>query len=756
MRTSFSKLFLLALPLAALTACQDYEPFDEATVHAAMAAREFTNNFEQRYGKIDPNHDWGFGPLSATFDDSFIVTRGSGTGTEDNKNEWETVYHLQVPGWPDIYTDKDGVQHNNGFHKVGTDHAETSEKYYPANTSPRPSLETPGILPGGDVTDEEIQYVSWWFRTHYEPGRMPIHCSDYFIQEISSDNDRYVDPNLSTKDGYSDPTATVGNSDNIKYIQHKENGEWVNNTPNGTGTMDKFGLEQMMAANLEGKSSAGAQLPGYDDVKNFNQSDSNNYGYTTNVYCSNADTTKIWNDPVPVQDQKTGTKRNIQFYNTSGTEAFAVKCTQDTQWKDHYALVHLVFVGKSGRVYDGYYLGFDYEMNKITDNEGNAREYHAYDGYYSNWIVKLSPAEPKVHPNPFARRVMCEDLGNTFDFDFNDVVFDATYNVNSFSSYTEGEDIDVTITLRASGGTLPIYVGKNPQSRSAEDLAQYEAHHLMGQNTTSNPVNVGKNSKYGAISTYHITMNSSDPGDIGIWVENKGEYYNVANKTGLDKYNGGVAIKDENNANRSLAPQQFAVPVGTRWMQECEFIERAYPDFPEWVKDENYLNKDNGKPWYHNENIDPSGLLYLGGGDAGISGEISETPAGPDYSKYGTQITLFTDVDDYNNVFYSLPISSFEINKNYEVTILVELQNSGSTWQQSNFTLKMRSAQGWGEGNNLCTGYSTGQVDPNDDKSYYTKATLVMPSSIGNYERLAIESLGGIKKINAVCIKEVQ
>lgn len=52
------------------------------------------------------------------------------------------------------------------------------------------------------------------------------------------------------------------------------------------------------------------------------------------------------------------------------------------------------------------------------------------DGYYSNWIIKISPATlaPDPTPDPVppykVTRVMCEDLGNSHDFDFNDVVFD--------------------------------------------------------------------------------------------------------------------------------------------------------------------------------------------------------------------------------------------------------------------------------------------------------------------------------------------
>ena len=49
-------------------------------------------------------------------------------------------------------------------------------------------------------------------------------------------------------------------------------------------------------------------------------------------------------------------------------------------------------------------------------------------------------------------RIMCEDLGNIGDFDFNDVVFDATIM----------NDGSINIIIHASGGTLPITVADRP------------------------------------------------------------------------------------------------------------------------------------------------------------------------------------------------------------------------------------------------------------------------------------------------------
>lgn len=723
---------LIALPALVLCACQEYEPFDYATVHSSVVGREYTANFIDRYGLIDTNNNWGFGPVLANVESGVGITRVN----ISNKNQWEDVYHLQVPGWPDVYETSNGQTVNNGYHYVTTGHEGGDNNFYPASSTPRPSLETSGILPGGDVTDEEIQYVSWWFRTHQYPGKLPIHCSDYFIQEISSDNDRDANGHIITA---------------IPHFNKNAAGEWVPTMENGEQKCTNqtvWGLDAMEAKNLEEITGPEAQLQGYDHVKNFNQNASNNLtrNQANQVYMGKNESASIWSD-----DSKDKTDlRLIEFYSTSGTEDFAVHCSQDESWKYEYALVHLHFVGPSGRIYDGYYIGFDYECDKINDDK---REYRAFDGYYSNWIVKLTPAEPMIENNTFSRRIMCEDLGNTYDFDFNDVVFDVTYNVQKGYHYQEGDPIDVTITLRSSGGTLPIYVGKNPQSRSNEDLLMYEAHHLLGQNSTNRPINVGKNTLPGPIATYHLSMNSSDPEDIQIWVENNGNYYKINNPKGgnLDQYNGG-----ENGDN--AAPQKFAVPVGVRWMQECEFIEKAYPVFKDWVSVKTSpimtlsLPEVDPNYWYTNDYINPEySHLLFNSGDAGIE----NTPVVDEYAEYGTRVALTTA--SINNAT-AIALSNFDTSKQYQLTVIVESQND--QWNQEQFEVRYTNLTNiYYDGNSLNNGADKCtkiMINPND-KIYGSKTVISFAdnSAPAGYDYLLLNNLNGISSVLEVRIKEV-
>lgn len=76
-----------------------------------------------------------------------------------------------------------------------------------------------------------------------------------------------------------------------------------------------------------------------------------------------------------------------------------------------------------------YYVGFDFEATGQNPNQQVAA-----DGYYSDWIVKISPA---VYTNAY--RIIAEDLGDSDDFDFNDVVFDVA---------TNGEQLSLPCRLR--------------------------------------------------------------------------------------------------------------------------------------------------------------------------------------------------------------------------------------------------------------------------------------------------------------------
>ena len=73
---------MMAASLGALTSCTDYTEFSEAEIRDMEQLKKYTELFEARFGKIDPNHTWGMdeeiGCIEAFSDPT--VTRAGGAG----------------------------------------------------------------------------------------------------------------------------------------------------------------------------------------------------------------------------------------------------------------------------------------------------------------------------------------------------------------------------------------------------------------------------------------------------------------------------------------------------------------------------------------------------------------------------------------------------------------------------------------------------------------------------------------------------
>lgn len=225
---------------------------------------------------------------------------------------------------------------------------------------------------------------------------------------------------------------------------------------------------------------------------------------------------------------------SIMLMQNSGTAGFAFKNPKDAgNLYSDYVIMEV----------DGqYYVGFDYSCNE-PNNTVKA------DGIYNDWIVKIIPAE---YIN--TKRIICEDLGNIGDFDFNDIVFDAyiTWGWN-------GQE--AVITVRAAGGTLPIYIGG------------VEIHEAMG--VASNVmVNTGApNGASAPAAIFRIPVSSGNIADIEV------------------KVNDAVVLE----APQGDAPQKICVPSTFKWCTERTNIKDAYPNFVNWSQDQSQATD-----WYNN------------------------------------------------------------------------------------------------------------------------------------------------------------
>ena len=193
------------------------------------------------------------------------------------------------------------------------------------------------------------------------------------------------------------------------------------------------------------------------------------------------------------------------------------------------------------------------------DNEQPANKNMGVDRNYNyeDWIVRISPATFKA-----AKRIIAEDLAaNESDFDYNDVVFDATITKEQIPSMNYALKYVAHVTLRAAGGTMPLYIGSK------------EVHALFGVDTG--------------------TMVNTDNGTVTKPIVQFTEILGDANYDNVMAY----SIKDilvkvlTNNGEITLESnvgkpsEKLCVSTSYIWCKEREPIQEKYPDFKRYVTD---------------------------------------------------------------------------------------------------------------------------------------------------------------------------
>ena len=161
----------------------------------------------------------------------------------------------------------------------------------------------------------------------------------------------------------------------------------------------------------------------------------------------------------------------------------------------------------------------------------------------SHWIIRLGEASKfEIPENPVLAegRVFCEDMGAN-DFDFNDVVFDATIMKTG----------EINITVLAHGGILPIAV-------AGVDVT-------LGEMT-----NTGVNTA----GTQTITISAADAAANG-WTTVASIPVTVNPKDAFNGYDLKAPI--------GSAPQKICAPIGTYWPKEYINISEAYDPFTPWI-----------------------------------------------------------------------------------------------------------------------------------------------------------------------------
>ena len=385
------------------------------------------------------------------------------------------------------------------------------------------------------LTDAQKDKVRRYFQTHKTPQNTPVNYTNFWVQDV-----------------YKGGTNTEGSMSTEKYTP-AIGGEFI-----GSDKMNKL--------------TAGSND---DHINNYNGGQ-----------CS--ENTTIWDgslrDPSN-QNTKIFHTDKLMLMINSMTDCFGFSNSlQGNQYNKNYVIVpgDVIMQWESATTANGensdvsgmYFVGFDYDANFGNGNyhmtntntymvtevpEGTPDAFHipnkndgkwyiagAADGYYSDWIVRVCEATPKPDYRIIAEDLSVEDAAS--DFDFNDVVFDVKMNYPNNGVHT--------IILQAAGGTLPLTVGGS------------EVHELFGVSTTT-MVNTGAGvSKAPVTFTYvkHIT----NVNEIPVKVQKNGQWIE------LEALKGKVASK-------------ICVQPRYVWCAERKAIDTVYPNFSQWVRENNDL-----------------------------------------------------------------------------------------------------------------------------------------------------------------------
>lgn len=193
---------------------------------------------------------------------------------------------------------------------------------------------------------------------------------------------------------------------------------------------------------------------------------------------------------------------------------------------------HVYYYFRMEKINGNYYVGLDFSAEGTNGNERVQR-----DLIYDDWIVKIVPGKGTDKQIKEEGRIICEDLGTADDFDFNDVVFDATI-------YTDGT---TEIEILAAGGILDISVAGQP------------IHPTIPTMTTKCSYKFTAEQKYNTLLDIPVVVTMTN--------------------------NAGTALNYELAATPGNAPQKIRVCKLFKWSKERISIEESHPGFKTYVGD---------------------------------------------------------------------------------------------------------------------------------------------------------------------------
>lgn len=224
------------------------------------------------------------------------------------------------------------------------------------------------------------------------------------------------------------------------------------------------------------------------------------------------------------------------------------------------------------------FLGFEDGGN---DEDLNDIVFWVEGEFYPDTEIPDLSVDDEIDPQTWI--FACEDLGGSFDYDFNDVVWEA---VQTF----EGDNqTGWTINILAAGGTLPVELWYNDQ-QICEDVHKAYGQELDGGLYT--PINVGEQATEAPLYVATIPTPTQKEHNID------NIYRNF--KVKVKKSNENSFYVTAPQKDGSTAPQIILLPGEWLWPQESTPISTAYNNFSRWVHDAEWRNWIHGAPNYKN------------------------------------------------------------------------------------------------------------------------------------------------------------
>ena len=199
------------------------------------------------------------------------------------------------------------------------------------------------------LTEAQLKVVREWFQANKNPQGIAVNWSDFFVQQVYKGGDN-PGPNSAEKYTAADGTTVYVGSNNMDYLTCGKNDEHINNFNFGIGS----------------------------------EKDPVMYGYRKPAYENEDKNNRVVNG-----------KDRINFMVNSSTECFGYFNSGSSQQRDNnYVII-------PGDIIDPivagmWFVGFDFE-GKLKDEAGNNTNMAVEaDGYYSDWIVKITPGISRI------------------------------------------------------------------------------------------------------------------------------------------------------------------------------------------------------------------------------------------------------------------------------------------------------------------------------------------------------------------------